>query len=174
MLWLGADAQPFSFISLDKFRLRLYKSGGKWGIMFIGQFEHSLDNKNRLFIPAKFRHDQKKFVATCGLENCLFLFSQPAWDEIATKLNSLPLTKAEARKFLRIFSSGAQDCEVDLQGRILLPRFLLDYASIKKQVTVTGVINRIEIWAKANWDKFYRQTKPKYEEFAEKLTDLGI
>lgn len=142
--------------------------------MFIGQFEHSLDAKNRLFIPSKFRQEQKKFVATCGLENCLFLFAHEQWDEIAQKLKTLPLTKSEGRKFVRLFASGAQECEVDIQGRILLPKFLLDYAHIKLKVKIVGVINRIEIWDDKLWTDFYQESSPGYAATAEKLTDLGI
>lgn len=142
--------------------------------MFIGQFEHSLDAKNRLFIPAKFRHDQKKFIATCGLENCLFLFAEQQWDEISQKLKTLPLTKSEGRKFVRLFASGAQECEVDIQGRILLPKFLLEHAHIATKVKVVGVINRLEIWDYRRWTEFYQQSSPDYAATAEKLTDMGI
>ncbi len=142
--------------------------------MFIGQYEHSLDEKNRLFIPAKFRHGQQEFIVTRGLESCLFLFTKDSWQQITEKLNALPLTKPEARSFIRLFASGAQDCEVDDQGRILVPKILKEYAVIRKKVTVIGVMNRIEIWDTQKWNKFYKNTKPKYEHLAEKLTDLGI
>lgn len=142
--------------------------------MFIGQFEHSLDAKNRLFIPAKFRQEQKKFIATCGLENCLFLFAEQQWDEISQKLKTLPLTKSEGRKFVRLFASGAQECEVDVQGRILLPKFLLEHAHITAKVKVIGVINRLEIWDYRQWTEFYQQSTPEYAATAEKLTEMGI
>lgn len=142
--------------------------------MFIGQYEHSLDEKNRLFIPAKFRHGQQEFIVTRGLESCLFLFTKETWQQITEKLNALPLTKPEARSFIRLFASGAQDCDVDDQGRILVPKILKEYAVIGKKVTVIGVMNRIEIWDTQKWNKFYKTTKPKYEHIAEKLTDLGI
>ncbi|MDD5491335.1 MAG: division/cell wall cluster transcriptional repressor MraZ [bacterium] len=142
--------------------------------MFIGQYEHSLDEKNRLFIPAKFRHGQQEFIVTRGLESCLFLFTKENWQQITEKLNALPLTKPEARSFIRLFASGAQDCDVDDQGRILVPKILKDYAVIKKQATVIGVINRIEIWDTQKWNRFYKTAKPKYENIAGKLTELGI
>ena len=142
--------------------------------MFIGQFEHSLDNKNRLFIPAKFRLGKDKFVVTRGLEACLFLFPQGGWQEIMQKLNGLPLGKTEARSFMRLFASGAQECDVDQQGRILVPQLLKGYAGIRNKVTVIGVVNRIEIWDQARWNNFYKKNKPKYEQIAESLTELGI
>ncbi|MBI5555679.1 MAG: division/cell wall cluster transcriptional repressor MraZ [Elusimicrobia bacterium] len=142
--------------------------------MFIGQYEHSLDEKNRLFIPAKFRQGHQEFIVTRGLESCLFLFTKESWQQITEKLNALPLTQHEARSFIRLFASAAQDCDVDDQGRILIPKILKEYAVIKKPVTVIGVIDRIEIWDTQKWDKFYKTAKPKYEQTAEKLTELGI
>ncbi len=142
--------------------------------MFIGQYEHSLDEKNRLFIPAKFRQGHQEFIVTRGLESCLFLFTKESWQQITEKLNALPLTKHEARSFIRLFASAAQDCDVDDQGRILIPKILKDYAVIRKPVTVIGVINRIEIWDTQKWNRFYKTAKPKYDNIAEKLTELGI
>ena len=142
--------------------------------MFIGQYEHSLDEKNRLFIPAKFRQGRQEFIVTRGLESCLFLFTKESWQQITEKLNAYPLTQQKARSFIRLFASAAQDCDVDDQGRILIPKILKEYAIIRKPVTVIGVINRIEIWDTQQWSKFYKTTKPKYEHIAEKLTELGI
>lgn len=142
--------------------------------MFMGKFEHSLDTKNRLFIPAKFRQKHNNFVITSGLEGCLFLYPANSWKKISQKLENLPLTKVEARKFTRIFLAGAQDCVVDNEGRILIGKNLLNYAGIYKDIVIIGVIDRMEIWSKTRWEKFYKQNQPRFEELSAKLQNLGI
>nr|MQY53082.1 division/cell wall cluster transcriptional repressor MraZ [Bacillota bacterium] len=99
--------------------------------MLIGQYRHSLDGKNRLFIPARLRQNVRKFIITSGLEGCLFVYTPENWRKITERLKTLPLTKADARKFLRTFLSGANECPVDDQGRILIPKTLCSYANIR-------------------------------------------
>ena len=142
--------------------------------MFYGEYEHSLDRKGRLIIPSKFReaikeHYIEKFYVTRGLDKCLFMFAEEEWKAQEAKFKALPFTKAEARKFNRLYFSGATDVEPDKQGRILLPKFLKDYADIKKDVVVTGISNRIEIWAKDKWQEFYNTQSDSFEEIAERL-----
>jgi len=144
--------------------------------MFYGEFAHSLDRKGRLIIPSKFREAIKeayaeKLYITRGLDKCLFVFTEEEWKMQETKFKSMPFTKAEHRKFNRIFFSGASDTAPDKQGRILLPNYLKDFASIKKEVVFIGVSNRIEIWSKELWREFYGNNKESYEQIAENLIE---
>ena len=142
--------------------------------MLTGQYDHSLDGKNRLFIPAKLRQNVRKFIITSGLEGCLFVYTPDNWKKITERLKALPLTKADARKFMRTFLSGASECDVDEQGRILIPKNLCSYANIRKEAIVVGVLDRIEIWSKSNWERYRKEAEKKFVEVAEKLVDLGI
>lgn len=142
--------------------------------MFYGEFKHSLDKKNRLILPVKFRdsfqeHFIEKLIITRGLDKCLFLFPEDEWKNQEVKFKSISFTKSEARKFNRIYFSGACELHVDKQGRILIPLYLKSYAEIKKEVVVVGVSNRVEIWAEDKWEEFYSQTKESFEEIAENL-----
>ncbi|MFH1753117.1 MAG: division/cell wall cluster transcriptional repressor MraZ [Candidatus Omnitrophota bacterium] len=145
--------------------------------MFYGEYEHALDKKGRIILPSKIRETAKahyieKFYITRGLDKCLFIFSEDEWRSQETRFKALSFTKKEARRFNRLFFSGAVEASPDGQGRILLPKYLKDYAGIKKDVIVTGVSNRIEIWDKAEWNKFYNDNKDSFEDTAEKLMDL--
>jgi len=145
--------------------------------MFYGEFEHSLDKKSRVIIPAKFREAFKdnyaeKFYITRGLDGCLFLFTEEEWSKQEQKFKSLSFTKTEARKFNRLFFSGASEIVCDSQGRVLIPNYLKEFAQIQKDVVIIGVSNRIEIWSKARWKDFYENTRETFEETAEKLMGL--
>lgn len=143
--------------------------------MFMGEYQHSVDNKGRLIIPAKFREDLgENAVMTRGLDNCLFLFPQSEWKILEEKLKSLPLTKATARQFVRFFFSGATECDLDRQGRITIPQNLRDYADVDKDVVVIGVSNRIEIWSRGRWEQYMQEAEEAYEEIAENIVELGI
>ncbi|MFH1856240.1 MAG: division/cell wall cluster transcriptional repressor MraZ [Candidatus Omnitrophota bacterium] len=144
--------------------------------MFYGEFSHSLDRKNRLIVPAKFREllqesYAEKLIITRGLDRCLFVFSEEEWKTQEVKFKALPFTKSESRKFNRLYFSGACEMQIDKQGRILVPAYLKTYAEIKKDVVLVGVSNRIEIWAKDKWEEFYLNTKDSFEEIAERLMD---
>lgn len=141
----------------------------------MGEFQHTIDPKGRLIMPSKFRDDLgEKFVATKGLDNCLFVYPRGEWQALEQKLKSLPFTKADARAFVRFFFSGATECEVDKQGRILLPANLREYARLDKDVVVLGVSTRVEIWSKEVWDKYSHQAESTYEEIAEKIVDFDL
>ena len=143
--------------------------------LFMGEYQHSVDTKGRLIIPAKFREELgDQAVITRGLDNCLFLFPQSEWKILEDKLKTLPLTKADARQFVRFFFSGATECELDKQGRIAVPLNLRTYGDIDKDVTVIGVSNRVEIWSKARWDIYMDQAEESYEQIAESIVELGI
>ena len=144
--------------------------------MFYGEYEHTLDRKGRLIVPSKFRevaqaHYVEKFFVTRGLDKCLFFFTEEEWKIQEAKFKSLSFTKPEARKFNRLYFSGACELTVDKQGRVLIPKYLKDFAGIKHDVVVIGVSNRIEIWAKEKWKEFYEGSKDSFEEIADKLVD---
>lgn len=144
--------------------------------MFYGEYFHTIDRKGRLILPAKFReaaktHFIEKFFVTRGLDKCLFMFSEEEWKTQETKFKAISFTKQQARTFNRLYFSGAQEVAFDTQGRILLPQYLKDFAEIKKDVVIVGVSNRIEIWAKNNWEEFYGNSRQSFEEIAEKLIE---
>ncbi|MBI3087441.1 MAG: division/cell wall cluster transcriptional repressor MraZ, partial [Candidatus Omnitrophica bacterium] len=142
--------------------------------MFYGEYEHAIDRKGRVIIPAKFRqvfHDQniETIFVTRGLDNCLFVFSESEWRLAESRFKQIPFTKAEGRKFNRLFFSGAIEVQLDRLGRILLPRHLKEFAQIKQDVVVVGVSSRIEIWAKEKWQEFYESSRQGYEDVAERV-----
>lgn len=144
--------------------------------MFYGEYEHTIDRKGRLIIPAKLREVFKenfveKFYVTRGLDKCLFVFTEEEWKFQEQKFKSMSFTKADSRKFNRLFFSGAADVDCDKQGRVLLPQYLKGYAGIKRDVVIVGVSNRIEIWAKEEWKKYYEGSMPSFEKTAENLFD---
>ena len=143
--------------------------------MLIGEYEHSLDVKGRLIMPAKLREDiGEKFIITKGLDGCLFGFSLSEWTNFEEKLKSLPLTNKNARDFVRFFLSGAVECEIDKQGRFLVASNLREYASMEKEVVIIGVGTRIEFWSKDKWKIYNSSDKISADELAENMTMLGI
>ena len=141
--------------------------------MLIGEYEHSLDAKGRLIMPAKLRIDMgEKFIVTKGLDGCLFAFSQKEWLNFESKLKALPLSDKNARNFVRFFLSGATECEIDKQGRFLIPANLRAAANLEKDAVIIGVGTRLEIWDKATWDKCDEEISA--DEIAENMTMLGI
>lgn len=143
--------------------------------MLIGEYEHSLDVKGRLIMPAKLREDiGDNFIITKGLDGCLFGFSLNEWTQFEEKLKSLPLTNKNARDFVRFFLSGAVNVEIDKQGRFLVASNLREYASMEKEVVIIGVGTRIEFWSKDNWKKYNSSDNISADELAENMTMLGI
>jgi len=144
--------------------------------MFYGEYRHSVDNKGRLIIPAKFRLVLKdkyieKFYVTRGLERCLFVFTENDWNQLEQKFKNLPLTQSTARAFSRMLFSGAYEAVCDKQGRILIPNHLLQYARITKDVLVVGVSNRIEVWDINTWEDFSKTSIEDFERIAEALVE---
>ncbi len=143
--------------------------------MLIGEYEHSLDVKGRLIMPAKLREDMgEKFIITKGLDGCLFGFSQSEWSNFEEKLKTLPLTNKDARNFVRFFLSGAIECEIDKQGRFLITSNLREYANMEKDVVIIGVGTRLEIWNKEKWENYNSNENISADEIAENMTMLGI
>ena len=141
--------------------------------MLIGEYEHSLDSKGRLIMPAKLREDiGEKFIITKGLDGCLFAFSIQEWQNFEQKLRSLPISNKDARAFSRFFFAGAIDCEIDKQGRFLISSNLREFAELTKEVVIIGMDSRIEIWNKEKWQKCDEVISP--DEIADKMEMLGI
>lgn len=136
----------------------------------MGEFKHSIDAKGRLIIPAKFR-DQLNghFVVTRGLDGCLFGYPMAEWQQMEEKLKTLPLTKRDARAFVRFLYSAATECDIDKQGRINIPDTLCAHADLTKKCVVVGVSNRIEIWSEERWQQFTSTTANDFDEIAEDL-----
>ena len=145
--------------------------------MFMGEYHHSIDEKGRIIIPSKFRNELgDSFVITRGLENCLFVYSLVEWNKIVDKLKKLPFTKRDARNFTRFFLSGAAVTELDKQGRANISSSLIDFAGLDKECIIIGVNDRLEIWAKDNWENFFNTNSDKLSDIAENLfnTDLDL
>lgn len=143
--------------------------------MFIGEFQATIDDKARVNIPAKFRSSLKsKVVVTRGLDNSLVLYTLDEWKKLAEKVASLPISTANTRAFSRLMLAGAMDCDIDKQGRIVLPGYLKDFAKISKKLVFAGLYNRVEIWSEELWQKYKTQTEKQSNQIAEQLGDLGV
>ncbi len=141
--------------------------------MFLGEYQHNIDDKGRIIIPAKFRAELgEMFIVTRGLDKALFVYPMSEWEVLEKKLSSLPFTKAVARQFNRLFFSGAIESEIDKQGRAIIPSNLRNYAFLTKECVVIGVSTRIEIWSKEYWDKYAKEAEEDFNEIAETLIDF--
>ena len=140
---------------------------------FMGEFNHTVDTKGRLIIPTKFREDLgPEFIVTKGLDGCLFVFPPEEWKAFEGKLRTLPLNQKNARSFVRFFVSGAATCELDKQGRILLPATLREFAGLEKDVVLAGALDRVEIWSKLRWTE--NTSIDNMDDIAEQMSDMGF
>ncbi len=143
--------------------------------MLMGEYRHNMDIKGRIIIPAKFREELgPSLVLTRGLDGCLFGYPMNQWQVLQDKLKQLPLAKKDARSFVRFFYSAAVEVEIDKQGRINIPKTLLEYANIYKECHVIGVSDRIEIWSSEKWESFAEAAEETFEEIAENMIDFGL
>ena len=143
--------------------------------MLIGEYLHTLDNKKRLSLPAKFRKEVgKKVIITRGLDTCLFMFPEKTWAKIAEKLVNLPFGQADTRGLSRFLLAGAVEAEVDGAGRVLMPDYLKDFADLRSRVVLAGVSDRIEVWNEKTWEEYKHRIEKSADQMAEKLGDLGI
>ncbi len=143
--------------------------------MFLGEFEHTIDDKGRLIIPAKYRGELAAgLVVTRGIDQCLFVYPVKEWDELAARISQLPLTQKNARTFTRLIFAGATDLVPDRQGRILLPPYLREYADIEDEAVIIGLNERLEIWNPQRWRDVKSQLEEEADAIAEQLVDLGI
>ena len=143
--------------------------------MLIGEYKHTIDAKKRLAIPSKFRKELgPKAVITRGLDQCLVIYPLKEWNLLADKIGKLPISQMEARGFTRIMLAGAMDAELDKLGRILIPDYLKKYANLKKNVIITGLYNRLEIWDKDKWNAYRVKMEKEMGDSVSKLGELGI
>ena len=168
---------------MHKMCFKVEESGGKWNsrgvfTLFYGEYSHTVDNKGRLIIPARFRSTLRdkyidKFYITQGLERCIFVYAEHEWNILQQKFKALPMTKKKVRDFSRMFFSRAFEALCDKQGRINVPSLLLEYACIQKEVVVVGVLDRFEIWERQSWQDYVGESSKTFEEIAEDLVDLN-
>jgi len=143
--------------------------------MFIGEYQHNLDEKGRLAVPAKFRADLKKgAVLTKEVDDCLSVYTKDEWAKYADKIAGLPTAKGDARAFARLKLGSAMDVEMDGQGRMLIPEYLRQDTGLKKMVVIIGLYNRLEIWDEAKWNKYKNQTAARSGRIAESLGEWGV
>lgn len=143
--------------------------------MFIGEYQHTIDPKKRIAMPSKCRVDLgKKVVVTRGMDKCLFVYPMKTWEKLAEKLGSLPVGESGTRSFIRLMLAGAVDVDLDKQGRVLIPDYLKEYAGLKKDVTVAGLFDRLEIWDKNKWNIYKAKAEKSSDEIAEQLGKLGV
>lgn len=143
-------------------------------VMFMGEYNHTVDPKGRLIVPSKFREQLgNEFVVTKGLDGCLFVYTMEEWHNVEEKFRSVSGASKDARKFSRFFFAGAASVELDKQGRMLLPPVLREYANIQKDVVLAGVLNRVEIWDKDRWlENTYDEGE--MDDVAEHMAELGF
>ncbi len=142
---------------------------------FKGGYSHSGDAKGRIIMPVDFRERLgDKFVITQGLDRCLFVYPDDAWENIENKCRELPLTAKDARKFSRFLIGSARDCEIDKQGRVLIPPAQREYAGLEREVMLVGVLDRIEIWSKDRWQENKYDENEEMDEIAEHMAELGF
>ena len=155
-----------------------HETSFKWSLveqMFLGEYLHTIDDKGRLTLPAKFRAELAKgVVVTRGLDGCLFVHPMDEWEKLARKINSLPLTRKDARTLARMMYSGASDCAPDKQGRILLPSYLREFAGVDGETVIIGLHNRLEIWNPERWRHVRNEVEEHGDMIAERLAELGI
>ncbi|MBX4200857.1 division/cell wall cluster transcriptional repressor MraZ [Candidatus Parcubacteria bacterium] len=143
--------------------------------MLIGQYKHTIDNKKRLALPAKFRGELgAKVIVTKGVENCLVVYTEKEWEVMSQKLGNLSISQTEARSFTRHLLASATEVELDKLGRILVPDYLKEYSGLEKNVVICGLSNRLEIWNETKWENYSKNAEKGVEEIVSKLGPLGI
>ncbi len=142
--------------------------------MFIGEYRHSIDDKGRLAIPAKFRSSLKKAVVTRGLDACLFLYPIVQWKKLAEKLANLPMSQSNSRAFARLMLAGAMEVDVDAQGRVVIPEYLRAYAGLEKNIVVAGLYDRVELWSEDAWKTYTARAEKDSGDIAEQMLSLGV
>lgn len=143
--------------------------------MLIGEYNHTLDTKKRLAVPAKMRKELgEKSILTKGLNNCLSLYPLSQWQKLTEKLGQLPVGQADTRAFLRTMFAGAVEVELDQLGRILVPEYLKNYAGLKQRAVIVGLNDRLEIWDSERWENYKKEVEKNTDMIAEKLGELGL
>jgi len=156
---------------------KLWKAGDKSIIinMFIGEYQHSIDIKKRLSLPAKFRKELgRNVIITRGFDSCLVIYTEKKWKGAMEELRKLSTSKAENRKLSRTILGGAIEVSLDKLGRILIPDYLKNYAGLKKDVTICGLSNKLEVWDSEKWESYRKKAELDIDKIAEGLPELGI
>ena len=155
-----------------------HEIGSKWGVvehMFLGEYLHNIDSKGRLTLPAKFRGELARgVVVTRGFEGCLVVYPVDEWEKLTQKIDSLPHTQKDARMLARLLYSGAGDCIPDKQGRVLLPTYLREFASVDGETMIIGLHNRLEIWNPERWRSIKDEMETQADIIAEHFAGQGI
>ena len=142
-------------------------------MLFMGEYNHSIDAKGRVIVPSKFREKLgDQFVVTKGFDGCLWVFPNSEWEEFSGKLASLPVARKETRNITRFFLAGATEAQVDKMGRILIPQVLRDYAKLDAEAVLTGNGSKVEIWNKESWEQI--SNFDDVDELAEQMGELGF
>jgi MraZ protein len=143
--------------------------------MFMGQYDHTVDDKGRVALPSRFRDRLAEgLVVTRGLERCLLVYTAADWSVLAERIATLPLTQSDARAFTRFLFSGAMDAQLDRQGRVVIPSYLREYAGIREDVVIAGANTRLEIWDREAWTQTVSKVEDEGVLIAEHLASLGI
>ena len=143
--------------------------------MFMGKYQNSIDAKNRMIVPSKYREELGyKCVLTKGIDKCLYIYPMSEWERFMTKLSALPSSDMNARAFVRHFYANAVECEVDRQGRLTIPQELRDYAGIDKELVTIGILDKIEVWSRAEWENAEDGPQLAPEDIAQKMAEYGI
>jgi MraZ protein len=143
--------------------------------MFIGEYSYSVDTKGRIAIPAKFRASLVSgCVVTRGIDDCLFLYAKEEWERLAKRLAKLPISQSNSRAFSRLMLAGAMDLEIDRQGRVVLPKYLRQYAKLEDKAIIAGLYNRLEIWNSDRWNRYKKQAESSSVDIAEQLGELEV
>lgn len=142
--------------------------------MFCGEYEHSLDTKGRMIIPAKLRDSLgETFMITKGLDGCLFVYSMDQWKEMEQKLEALPLSRPDTRAFVRYFFSGATETEPDKQGRVMIPQNLREHAGLTRDILILGAGGRLEVWDKDRYAEYLANSQAP-EDLAAAMGEIGF
>jgi MraZ protein len=143
--------------------------------MFMGKYQNSIDVKSRMIIPSKYRDVLgRACVLTKGMDKCLYIYSMQEWESFMKKLSALPTSDINSRQFMRHFYANANECEIDKQGRIVIPQNLREYAGIEKDLVTVGVLDKIEVWSKTEWDNTENGAGLEPDEIAQRMTEYGI
>ena len=141
--------------------------------MFMGEYRHSIDEKGRLIVPAKLREQLgREFIATKGLDKCLYLYPMDEWRHVEDQLREKIMTDPKSRSIVRFFLAGAVPCELDRQGRVLIPAQLRDFAGLGRDVVLAGMLTRLEVWDEKNWNE--ANTVSDMDEMARAMAEMGI
>ncbi|MEG0507416.1 MAG: division/cell wall cluster transcriptional repressor MraZ [Longicatena sp.] len=143
--------------------------------MFMGEYGHNIDAKGRIIIPAKFREELgEQVIVTRGFDGCLNVYTKEQWNIIYEQLLKLPTTKKDARMFVRMMTSKAAECDIDGQGRALLPASLIKLGELTKECMIIGAANHVEIWSKEKWETVDEIANETFEDIAENLTEFML